>query len=85
MYSHLFPLIHLFCPAILQRWNVSGTKITLRSYKLENNTFKKDLYFSGRNIKTVVYGEKIKQNKSNCIGGFITYKFYPLNQPVNSV
>lgn len=42
---------------------MSGTKITPRSYKLENNTSKKDIYFSGRNIKTVVYGEEIKQNK----------------------
>ena len=57
----------LFCPAILKTRNVSGTKITPGSYKLENNTFKKDFYFSGRNIKNVVYGEEIKRKSPiNC-------------------
>lgn len=55
----------LFCPAILKRRNVSGTKITLRSYKLENNTFKKEFYFSGRNIKLWFMGKKLNKIKSN--------------------
>lgn len=57
---------------------MSGTKITLRSYKLENNTFKKEFYFSGRNIKTVVYGEEIKQNKvQSIVEVALTLSFVP--------
>lgn len=69
MYSHLFSLnTFLFCPAILKRRNVSGNGVTtLRSYKLETTLLKKEFYFSGRNIKTVVYGEEIKQNKVQSI------------------
>lgn len=73
--------------SVLQYWKVECVwhKNNPRSYKLENNTFKKDFYCSGRNIKTGLRGRnQTKLKVQSIVKVALTLKFRPLSQLVNS-